>query len=143
MVNWSSVFQSNFVQVDSFVLRNRQLLKPKNLYRQDDLSKIIEQIKLKVNTTDAGQKEKPDQVVITKGIIIHSAHYGANGKLVDLTTKISDFFAKDILEFRVDNSLADGKDPIVGTLKTLEISCSINGQKKRIDASEGATIKIR
>lgn len=96
---------------------------------QDDLIKIIEQIKLKVSSIDTTRDESTNQVIITKGIIIHSAKYGANGYFEDLTTKISDLVAKNILEFKADNALVDGKDPIVGTPKTLEISCTIKGQK--------------
>jgi hypothetical protein len=109
---------------------------------QDDLSKIIAQIKLKVNSSETAKDESGNQVVITKGIIIHSARYGANGNFTDLTTKISDFVSKNILEFKANNALVDGKDPVVGTPKTLEISFTINGIKKGISALEGATIKI-
>jgi len=109
---------------------------------QDDLSKIIGQIKLKVTTNDAPKEDNSSQVIISKGIIIHSAMYGANGQFADLTSKFSDFITNNILEFKVDNSLVDGKDPIVGTPKTLEISCTINGTKKVIRGLEGATIRI-
>jgi hypothetical protein len=121
------------------------LISLRKLYKswgRDDLTKIIEQIKLKVSSTDALRDENTNQVIITKGIIIHSAKYGANGHFEDLTAKISDFVAKNILEFKADNSLVDGKDPIVGTPKKLEISCTINGQKKGISALEGAIVKI-
>lgn len=109
---------------------------------QDDLTKIIEQIKLRASSTGSTREESTDQVIITKGIIIHSARYGANGHFEDLTVKISDFAAKNILEFKTDNSLVDGKDPIIGTPKSLEISCTINGEKKEIIALEGATVKL-
>lgn len=78
----------------------------------------------------------------TQETVIHSARYGANGHFTDLTQIISDFVEKNILEFKVDNALVDGIDPIVGTPKSLEISCTINGNKKVISGLEGATVKI-
>lgn|GEM_PF-809425 len=80
--------------------------------------------------------------VTTEGTVIHSAKYGANGHFTDLTEKISGLVAKNILEFKVDNALVDGKDPIVGTKKTLEISCTINGKKKGFSGLEGDTVII-
>lgn len=109
---------------------------------QNDLTKIIGQIKLKVNSNESAKDENSNQVVITKGIIIHSAKYGANENFTDLTEKISDFVSQNILEFNADNALVDGKDPIFGTQKTLEISCTINGIKKGISALEGTIVKI-
>lgn len=79
---------------------------------------------------------------LKKEIIIHSAKYGVTNNFVDLTEKISDFAAENILEFKVNNSLVDGKDPMFGTPKSIEIIYSVNGKHKMINEIEGATVKI-
>lgn len=80
--------------------------------------------------------------ITAQGIIIHSAKYGADGKFTDLTSKISEFVAKNILEIKASNDLVDGQDPIIGKQKALIINYTINGVQKNLSILEGATHKI-
>jgi hypothetical protein len=75
-----------------------------------------------------------------QGIIIQSAKYGAEGKSIDLASKISELVSKNKLIFKANNEL--GGDPIHGKRKTLEIVYTIDGKKKVISALEGTTVKI-
>lgn len=75
-----------------------------------------------------------------QGIVIHSAKYYAEDKSLDLTLKITEMISNNQFEFKVSNDL--GGDPFVGKEKTLEIIYSVNGQRKKITAHEGETVKI-
>jgi hypothetical protein len=137
---WHAIFVLlTIASVVWLVIALKKLIKN---WGQDDLTKIIEQIKLKVNSNDLAKDETINQVIISKGIIIHSAKYGANGHFVDLTEDISNSVANNILEFKVSNRLANGNDPIPGTAKSLEILCTVHGVKKGISGLEGVTLKI-
>ena len=60
------------------------------------------------------------------GLVIDSAKYGAEGVFVDVKSKIVELTAKNIFEIQSNNELVDGKDPLVGKQKQLEIIYSIN-----------------
>lgn len=79
-----------------------------------------------------------------KGLRILRATYGTKEKpLLDVTKQISKLIKNNRLAITVANSsVADGRDPHPGKIKTLEILYEINGEVKTITAEEGQEIVI-
>lgn len=77
--------------------------------------------------------------------MIHKAPYGASGSFVDLAAVLTKRIVKDHLQVTVANELAieaGSKDPCEGTVKTLVVYYSLDGQNKEKTATEGQTLVL-
>jgi hypothetical protein len=113
---------------------------------QDDLSMIIEQIKVKntepVIQGNEGITQENSQIVITKGINILSATYEWPTGQIDLTEKIKEFVLKGILTITVDPATFGIPDPAFGIVKTLKIHCKIDGKERVFQKKDFENLRI-
>lgn len=125
------------------------LISLRKLYKnwgQDDLTLIIEQIKLKDTpiTTNGNDNSNQgvSQIVITKGINILSAMYEWPTDQVDVTPKIKELISKGIFTLVVDPSTFGIQDPAHGVVKTLKIHCKIDGKEREFIKKDGERFKL-
>lgn len=79
---------------------------------------------------------------MNSNIFIQSALYGANGIFNEEAAFVNEYARNNVLEFNVSNSFFENRDPIVGTLKTLDIKYFKDGVRKQVAQEEGKIIKI-
>jgi hypothetical protein len=71
---------------------------------------------------------------------IITARYGAKDKWLDVTNKVEKAIQNGRLLLHVDNNL--GPDPILNTVKNLEVVYVLNGHQKTIITREGGTLSV-
>lgn len=81
--------------------------------------------------------------VLKYPIKIYSANYGAQGKIIDVTSKIKDVVSNNILEGPVSSAFLGVEDPAVNALKVLTIHCRVYGKEKELKFAEGHNFFIR
>jgi hypothetical protein len=81
--------------------------------------------------------------VLKYPIKIYSANYGAQGKTIDVTSKIKDLVSNNILEGHVSSAFLGVEDPAVDIVKVLTIHCRVYGKEKELTFTEGHNFFIR
>ena len=77
---------------------------------------------------------------LTADLQVVSARYGAKDKWLDVTEKAKSAIQNGRLSVHVDNNL--GPDPILNTVKSIQVIYVLNGQRKTIEAREGSTVNV-
>ncbi|BDC52355.1 hypothetical protein F183_A46700 [Bryobacterales bacterium F-183] len=83
----------------------------------------------------------PDAAVPLKGLYILSAHWGAPGKLANVTGTLAGLVQENRLDITVGNATM-GVDPARGADKTLQVVYQYDGQKYETTVAEGKLLNI-
>lgn len=141
---WHAIFVLLTIASTFWLLKS--LYKLYKNWGQDDLTKIIEQIKLKdtpVSSQGNGAaSEETAQIVITKRIIVLSATYEWPAGQVDVTAKVKEMVSNAIFTLVVAPSTFGIPDPAYGIVKTLKVHCKIDGEEREFIKKDGERFNL-
>jgi hypothetical protein len=141
---WHAIFV--LLTIASGVWLLKSLYKLYKNWGQDDLIKIIEQIKLKDAPVNTNQNDLTVQdvspIIISKSITIISATYEWPGGQTEVTKVIKELVSKGVTTLIVDPSTFGIADPAGGVGKTLKIHCKIDGKEREFNKKDGERFRL-